>query len=111
MKGNRPMTEMYRFETANFIVRATIEPDCDVDISWDETNETRDNLESGLWVAFNTDVTVSTRDGTVLGTDNICGSIYENPADFFKEHRVGPAYFSDLVRGAIAEARKTLERK
>lgn len=112
-------TEMFRFETANFIVRATIQPDSDLDLSWDETGETRANLESGLWDAFGTVVTVSTRDGIELGESSLWGSIYEKPADFFREH-IGLAaksradgcnygsYFPGMVREAIGEARKAL---
>jgi hypothetical protein len=123
-------TEMYRFETASYLVRATIEPDDDVDLSFDETSETRDNLESGEWQAFCTMVTVEHKEtGVVLGKDTLCGSIYDKPADFFSSHRspdpmnrncsmmraargdnsVICHYFPDMVRGAISDARKTLE--
>ena len=104
------MCEMFKFETANFVVRAVIEPDDDVDLSFDETNETAEKVASGEWQCFGTIVTVSTRDGIELGKDSIWGSVYENPADFFKEHRGARgqygSYFHDLVRGAISEARK-----
>ena len=97
--------EMYRFETANFVVSAEIYPDEYVDTSWDETGETQANLESGLWCAFGTIVTVETRNGTVLGEDSIWGSIYENPSDFFKERN---GYFRDLVRQSIHQARANI---
>lgn len=112
-------TEMYRFETAQFIVRAVIVPDDDVDVSFDETSETRDKLESGEWQSFGTVVTVTTKDGLELGADSLWGSIYHNPRDFFREHiglaaksradgcRYG-SYFPDMVRQAISEARNTL---
>jgi hypothetical protein len=124
----RDQTEMFRFETANFIVRATIEPDTDVDISYDETNETRDKLESGEWQAFGTVVTVTTRNGIELGQDSLWGSIYGDPAEFFSDHRSADPmnrncsvmraargnnvvighYFPDMIAEAIAAARKTL---
>jgi len=101
---------MYTFKTRRFIVRATIEPDNDVDLSWDDTGEIAKGLNSGLYAAFNTTVTVETRNGQELGRDTICGSVYENPADFFSEHRGSRgkwgSYFADLVRGAISQARK-----
>ena len=120
-------TEMFRFETANFVVRATMESDWDVDISFDETSETRDKLDSGEWQAFGTVVTVEL-DGAILGTSSLWGSIYADPAEFFDAHRAPDPmhrncslmraakgdrvaichYFPDMVREAIGEARKTL---
>jgi hypothetical protein len=79
-------TEMFRFKTVNFLIVATIEPDHDVDISFDETNETRDNLESGKWQAFGTIVTIS-HNGIELGQHSLWGSIYADPRDFFTSHR------------------------
>ena len=61
--GSEVMSEMFKFETANFVVRAVIEPDDDVDLSFDETNETAEKVASGEWQCFGTIVTVSTRDG------------------------------------------------
>jgi len=114
-------TEMFRFKTAQFVVRAAIFPDDDIDTSFDETGETQANLESGLWQAFGTIVTVETNDGIELSSDVLCGSIYANPRDFFKEH-IGLAaksrvdgvsygcYFPEMVREAIREARNACAR-
>jgi hypothetical protein len=113
------MLEMYRFKTAKFIVRAYIEADCDVDASFDETGETQDKLNSGEYEAFGTVVEVLTATGIKLGESSLWGSIYERPADFFKEH-IGLAaksradgcnygsYFPGMVREAITEARKAI---
>jgi len=112
-------TEMYRFETENFIITASIQPDSDVDLSFDETGETRENLNSGLWESFGTIVRVMTRDGIELGCDSLWGSIYEKPADFFTEHYGLAAksradgcnygsYFTGMISEAIKDARKTL---
>lgn len=121
-------TQMYRFETANLIVRATIEPDSDVDASFDETGETQAKLASGEYEAFGTVVTVSTSSGIKLAESSLWGSIYSRPSDFFEEHRAADPmqrncslmraanggnvsiciYFPDMVREAIAEARKAL---
>lgn len=101
--------QMYRFETANLIVRATIEPDSDVDTSFDETGETKAKLASGEYEAFGTVVTVSTTSGIKLAESSLWGSIYAVPSDFFTEHRGNPGhYFPDMVREAVAEARKAL---
>lgn len=111
-------TEMFRFETANFLIRATIEPDSDLDLSWDKTGEVREKLSDGEYEAFGTVVTVE-HDGLVLGESSLWGSIYADPAEFFKEH-VGLAaksradgrsygcYFPGMISEAIGEARKTL---
>lgn len=120
-------TEMFRFETANFIVRATIEEDCDVDTSFDETGETAEKIDDGEWQAFHTTVTVTTKSGVLLGRDDLGGSIYGKPADFFTAHRDPNAmnrnssimratkgnvvichYFPSMVSEAVAAARKTM---
>jgi hypothetical protein len=121
-------TEMYRFETANFIVRAVIVPDNDVDVSFDETGETKDKINSGDWQAFGTIVTVETQDGMILGEDSLWGSIYADPADFFSDHRSADPmnrncmamraarggnvcichYFPGMIGEAIGAARKRL---
>ena len=80
-------TEMFRFETANFVIRAVIMPDSDIDTSFDETPETAEMLESGALEGFGTIVTVETKEGVVLGSDSLWGSIYENPREFFTAHR------------------------
>lgn len=120
-------TEMYRFETAQFVISATIRNDCDIDTSWMD-EETKDNINSGLWQSFGTIVTVSTKDGLELGSDSLWGSVYESPAEFFSDHRSADPmnrncsamraakggnvcichYFPDMVRQAIGEARKRL---
>ncbi len=111
-------TTIWQFETRNFRVVASISPDTDVDISFDETSETRDKLESGEWTAFETAVRVYFRDAEVAA-DYLGGSIYAEPRDFFREH-IGLAarsradgrnyccYFPGMVSQAISEARKAL---
>ena len=116
----------YRFETAQLVVRAEIEPDYDLDLSWDEGGETAAKLDSGEYVAFSTLVTVEHKaSGAVLATESLCGSIYADPAEFFTAHRNSPDeyrntlankargvvichYFPDMVATACAAARKAL---
>jgi hypothetical protein len=103
--------EMWRFDTARFVVKWEVTPSDDVDISWDETGEVQDNLASGLWCAFDSRIVVEL-DGRVIGEDYLGGSIYENPSEF-RDHigmnkRGHGSYFSDMVREAIKDARKTL---
>lgn len=110
---------MWEFNTKNFKVVASVSPDPDVDTSFDETDETNQKLASGEWIAFQTAVRVYWN-GVEIGTDYLGGSIYANPHDFFKEHiglaaksradgRNYGAYFPDMVREAIREARKALK--
>jgi hypothetical protein len=120
---------MYRFETARFIVTATVQHDADVDVSFDETGETADKLDSGEWQAFGMIVRVCTRDGFELGRDSLWGNIYADPREFFESHRdadpmnrncsamrkangenvVVCHYFPGMVKDAISDARKTLQ--
>jgi hypothetical protein len=96
---------LWTFKTANFTVKWQISPCDDLDLSWDETGETAENIASGLWTAFDSRVIVTYR-GREVGADYLGQSIYENPEDF----RRGSGYFSDMVAGAIAEARAEMRR-
>jgi hypothetical protein len=112
--------EIWRFRTANFVVVVTTSPDHDVDYSFDETGEIRQAVEDGDMVAFQTDVSVRTSDGHEIGAASLCGSIYEDPAQFrdhvglgIKSRRDGMnygSYFTQKVREAIDEARCNLRR-
>ena len=102
---------LWTFKTRNFVVEWRISPCEYLDLSWCETGETRANLDSGLWQAFDSEMRVLYR-GEVVGVDYLGQSIYENPADF-RDHigmnaRGHGSYFSDMVRAAIAEARANL---
>ena len=105
---------MWSFETARFRVEWQAQPCDDLDLSWDDTGETRDNLESGLWTAFDSAMVVYF-DDREIGADYLGQSIYENPSEF-RDHigrnaKGHGSYFIDLVRGAIREARATLARE
>lgn len=106
---------MWTFETRNFRIEWTIAPDDYVDLSWDETGETAEKLESGEWTAFESELTVTHKEtGFVFGSDYLGGSIYADPADF-RDHfgmngKHHGSYFSDMVRGAIADARETIKK-
>ncbi|GGD03547.1 hypothetical protein GTQ45_02050 [Pyruvatibacter mobilis] len=94
---------MWTFETERFLVAWDITP-CDyLDLSWDDTGEVREGLESGHYVAFDSRVAVYL-DGQMIGADYLGQSIYADPADF---RDVG-GYFGDMVREAVREAREAL---
>ena len=121
------MHTMWRFTIGRFTVKAEIEESQDLDLSWDDTGEVREKLDSGEFVAFDTKVSVWLN-GCEIGTDWLCQSIYADASDFFADHRdpdpmnrncslmraalgdrvcIGH-YFPNMVREAISEARAWL---
>ena len=102
---------MWQFKTRNFTVKWEV-TDCDyLDLSFCETGETRENINSGLWQAFDSKVAVYYK-GQEIGSSYLGQSIYENPSDF-RDH-IGcnsagyGSYFSDMIREAIDEARQNM---
>lgn len=98
------------FKTRNFTVRVTAEEDYDMDLSFDETGEVRAKLEGGEYIGFCAAVRVYCH-GAEVGTDYLGGCIYESPRAFMdhfgiRQQKGCGSYFSDMVRSAIAEARK-----
>jgi hypothetical protein len=108
---------VWKFETARFAVSLDWEYEESPDLSWDETGETQDKIESGEWGCFTFRVRV-TCDGREVGTDYLGNSIYADPKEF-RDHlglaakcradgrRYG-SYFSDMVGNAILETRRAL---
>jgi hypothetical protein len=110
------------FETRNFKVIVDAVEDIDTDLSFDKDGEVCKGLESGKYVAFCARVRVLLH-GKEVGTDYLGGCIYES-LDAFQDHRaVGyenelrrqdgetgrcGSYFHDMIRAAIAEARKSV---
>ena len=102
---------IWRFRTKNF----TVIVDCDyqqetADLSWDETGEVREKLESGEWAVYVMRARVLDNHGNEIGCDYLGESIYEDPMTF-RDH-IGSrgewgSYFVGMVRSAIAEARQT----
>jgi hypothetical protein len=106
-------TVMWTFRTKRFKVEWSIEPDYDCDLSWDETGETREKLNSGEYECFTSKMAVYL-DGREIAADYLGGSIYANPSEF-RDHigmkaRGHGSYFSDMVREAITEARREIKR-
>lgn len=118
---------LWKFETARFKVTLDWEWEQYPDISWDETDETRENLESGKWGCYSFRVRV-TVDGRELSVDYLGNSIYEDVTKFVTAHRdPNPMnrncsimraarggnvcichYFPGMVSEAISAARKAL---
>lgn len=106
------METIWTFNTKNFYVTLACEPEQNPDLSWDETGETRANLESGLWDCVMFRVAVFSQAGDMLGADYLGESIYADVRDFRKEH-IGArgahgSYFRDMVSEAIKQARTHL---
>lgn len=111
-----------QFKTKNFTVVVNAYEDCDLDLSWDEDEQTRKDLERGELVAFCVTATVYYK-GSEVGSDSLGGCI-DKSIDAFQDHReCGKqnrewaaqgkkgrcgSYFLDMIHEAIAQARKTL---
>jgi hypothetical protein len=102
---------MWEFNTKNFSIRWYISGCTDPDLSWDADNFFTEGLESGDYIAFNSEIAVFHGENKI-GADYLCESIYEDPEEFrdhFGMKRKGyGSYFSDMVRNAIKQARETL---
>lgn len=122
------MGTIREFRTAQFRVIVDAVPDCDLDLSWDDDGGTREGLESGRFISFCARVRVLHDTLGEVGTDYLGGCIYEC-LEAFDDHRKVKAYerelnakrrkqhkakvsigsyFSDMIRSAISEARKTV---
>ena len=102
---------LWTFRTKNFTVKWTVSP-CDyLDLSWDDDGSTREGLENGRYIAFDSEIAVYFK-GNKIAADYLGQSIYENVEDF-RDHfgcaGKGGSYFSDMVREAISQARSYLK--
>lgn len=111
------------FETANFHVIVDALEDYDLDLSFDDTGEVRDKLESGEFISFTARCRVVHIKLGELGVDYLGGCIYESLEDFM-DHKecaaqtrelkakgssaICGSYFADLVSDAIKEARNNI---
>ncbi len=107
--------KMWSFKTPQFIITWEIEKD-PLDTSYMDASlakECRQNVKSGKWKCFTSEISVTHRATKIkLGEAFLGGSIYENPADF-RDHfgmnsKGHGSYFSQMVREAVEEARKRL---
>lgn len=107
---------LWTFRTRRFTVSLILEQDYGYQYDGDdEDGETQAKLDSGEYVAFDSKVVVEL-DGNEIAAEYLGGSVYADTQDFVCEHyglaaksradgcNYG-AYFPDMVRTAIAEAR------
>ena len=108
------------FHTQNFSVIVDAVEDPDIDLSFDETGEVMEKLESGEFIGFAVRARVLF-DGTEIAADYLGGCIYES-IDAFMDHReCGKqnreyaaqgksgrcgSYFHDMIRTACSDARR-----
>lgn len=109
------------FRTAHFCVIADAVEEDSPDISWDETTETDDKLNSGEWIIFCARARVIHDVLGELSADYLGSCIYES-LDAFMDHKACGAEnrrqraggnqaicrscFADMVSTVVAEARK-----
>lgn len=96
------METVWTFRTRYFSVTLCFSPCDDLDLSWDETGETREGLLSGELSAFDARVAVYYK-GQMVAADYLAQCIYSGLEDFKRG-----GYFTDMVRQACSEARRTL---
>lgn len=106
------------FKTARFTVTLDWTWEDYPDLSWDDTGEVREKIESGEWGNYTFRVRVLC-DGNEIAADYLGNSIYADPAEFSREH-IGIAAlnrrdncrygcpFADMMKSAIHDARKAL---
>jgi hypothetical protein len=98
-------TSAWTFTTARITVDLELHDCDDLDLSWDEDGSVLDGLERGVFIAFDASVVVRL-DGHEVGRDWLGQCIYRSADDF----RYGGGYFPDMVREAIAEARRNIAK-
>ena len=107
------MKTMWSFKTAHFTVEWLIERDVlNTDyMDSDLADECRANVRSGEWKCFSSTIQVVHRaTKRVLSESYLGNSIYADPREF-RDHfgmngKGYGSYFSDMVREAVADARK-----
>jgi hypothetical protein len=84
------------WKTENFHVIVDAVEEQDLDLSWDESGETRKGLESGSLIAFCARARVFLR-GLEVSSDYLGGCVYRS-LDDFPDHRECAAYTRKLLR-------------
>lgn len=121
------METVWQFKTKRFTIALEFEDPWDLDLSWDDAGEVAEGLDSGRLIAFDAKVAVYL-DGFEVGSDHLGNCVYLSADEFATSHRdrdpmnrncsvmreaCGQVsichYFPDMVREAIAEARKLLK--
>lgn len=122
---NRSQTIWTR-RTPNFRVTLSWEYENDPDLSWDESGEVTEKLNSGEYVNCCFRVAVHDDTGSELAAEYLGNSIYANPAEFVDHRECGRenrrlaatgaagrcgSYFRDMLANACHEARREVNRQ
>lgn len=108
------------FKRGDFTVTARAVEDYDIDTSFDETGEVQRKIDSGEYSVFGVVVTVKHEQLGEVGRDSLWGCIYSSYEEFMdhkgiralgrKDNCNYGSYFSDLISGAISEARTNIKQ-
>lgn len=111
---------IWRFETAQFAVTVDAYEDDDMDLSWDESGETREKIEAGELEHFAVRARCLHKPTGMESVDWLSGCIYARPADFRDHFGIAAksradgmnygSYFSDMVRRVVGEMRENVKR-
>lgn len=116
---------VWQFNTRNFNIKLLV-ADCMEDPAGQFDDEQMADIQTGRVAYFDAIVSVGWRDGTELGFDSLGSCAYANVQEFFTSHHDADPmnrncsvmravrgenvvichYFPDMVRQAIADARK-----
>lgn len=113
-------SNIWRFETAQFVVTVDAFEDAGIDLTWDEDGSTLAKLEAGELEHFAVRARCLHKPTGMESTDRLGGCIYARPADF-RDHfgiaaksrvdgRCYGSYFSDMVRQVVGEMRENVKR-
>lgn len=98
--------QVWKFETARFLVTLDCTDELDADLSWDEDGSVQHEIEAGNFVNVCFRVRVSL-DGREVGCSYLGNSVYRvNELIRFKRD----GYFPQMLQEAIQEARLTLSK-
>jgi len=112
---NELIDNIFTFETENFTVKVDALVDYDVDLSWDESGETREKLETGEYTCFCAKAYVLDNQRNELSSDYLGACIYSDIADFKDNHKTKKgeygSYFKDMINIVINDARTEYNRE
>ena len=101
---------LWRFTTGEFTVVVDAIDEDYPDLSWDQTGEVREKINSGEYVVFCARARLLWN-GIELATDYLGDCIYSNPKEFVNHRGTRGqygSYFKVMVSNVITEGRKAL---
>jgi hypothetical protein len=106
-------THIYKFNTRNFLIEIAAIEENFPDLSFDDTGEIAEKIESGELEIF----TARARaycNGLLVGEEYLGNCIYKDPADFRDNvgmrSRGHGSYFSGMIKEVCSQARDTIKK-